>query len=70
MRRCTTNSARISKGNNHQEADVNLDIEEKWHTGTIAPQVSFQRREQKQRQPGKQSDNDDALAHHHQRVVS
>ncbi len=48
---------------------MNLDIEQKWHIGTAAPQVSFQRREQQKRQPGKQRDNDDALAHHHQRIV-
>ena len=34
------------QGQRYEEADVNLDIEQKWHACASAPEVSFQRGEQ------------------------
>ena len=41
---------------------MNFKVEEKGHRHPAAQQATFIRREQQQRQPGKQGDNDDAFA--------
>ena len=57
------------QGQRHQEADVNFHIQQKRYGRAAAQQVSFQSREHQERQPGEQRDDDDALAHQHQRIV-
>ena len=44
----------------HQKADVNLDVGEEWHRNGAAPELSRDGRQQQQREPGEQRDDDDA----------
>jgi hypothetical protein len=53
----------------HQEADVNLHVQQKRHGRTAAQHLSLQGRQHQERQPGQQRDDEDALAHQQQRVV-
>src|SRR5919107_4315273 len=57
------------KRQNHQESDVNLQVEKERHGHAVTQQVSFQSGERQQRQPGKESDDGDTLAHNQERVV-
>ena len=57
------------QGHRHQEADVNFHVQQEGHGHAPAQHLSFQGREHQERQPGKQRDDDDALAHQHQRIV-
>ena len=52
-----------------EEADVNFDVHQERHGHAAAQQPSFHCREHQERQPGKQRDDDDSLAHHQQRIV-
>ena len=53
----------------HQESNVDFQIEEERDCRAAGPEVSFQRGENEQRQPGYQCDDSYTLAHHLQRVV-
>ena len=53
----------------HQEADVNLHVQQKGYSRTAAQHLPLQGREHQERQPGKQRDDEDALTHQQQRIV-
>jgi hypothetical protein len=48
---------------------VNFHVQQKRHGRTSAQHLPFHSGKQQERQPGKQRDDDDALAHQHQRIV-
>ena len=52
-----------------QELDLDLDVQQEWHGRTAAEQLSADGREQQQRQPGNERNDDDAPPLQRKRVV-